>query len=76
MTSEDNNGIRLNRYENVMTSGRGNEYNEAYVGLNYYICGQRLKVQTGLDYVWMKDNANDGGQYDGWTWTTGLRLSF
>jgi hypothetical protein len=24
----------------------------------------------------MEDSANDGGKYDGWTWTTGVRLSF
>lgn len=76
INSEENNGVRFARYENVITSGKGNEYNEAYVGLNYYVYGQRLKIQTGLDYAWMKDNANDGGQYNGWTWTTGFRLSF
>jgi phosphate-selective porin OprO/OprP len=76
VASDENNGVRFNRYENVMTSGRGNEYNELYAGLNYYLYGHKLKVQTGLTYAWMTDDANDGGRYEGWTWTTGLRVSF
>jgi len=76
IASDENNGVRFSRYESVMTSGRGNEYNELYAGLNYYLYGHKLKVQTGLTYTWMNDEANDGGQYEGWTWTTGLRVSF
>ena len=76
MESDDPNGIRLGRYENVMTSGKGNQYQEIYAGLNYYIYGHKLKVQTGFSYTMMDDDANDGGKYDGWSWTTGVRLSF
>jgi phosphate-selective porin OprO/OprP len=76
ITSDEENGIRFSRYESVVTGGRGNEYNELYAGLNYYLCGHKLKVQTGITYAWMDDDAQDGGQYEGWTWTTGLRLSF
>ncbi len=76
MESEDPNGIRFGRYENVMTSGKGDEYQEIYAGLNYYLYGHKLKLQTGLTYSMMEDSANDGGKYDGWTWTTGVRLSF
>lgn len=76
MESNDPNGLRLGRYENVMTSGKGDKYQEIYAGLNYYIYGHKLKIQTGYTYSMMEDSANDGGKYDGWTWTTGLRLSF
>ncbi len=76
LASDEDNGVRFSRYENVLTGGRGNEYNELYAGLNYYLYGHKLKVQTGLTYTWMDDEANDGGQYEGWTWTTGLRISF
>lgn len=74
--SNDPNDVRFSRYENFATSGRGDQYDEYYVGLNYYLCGHRLKVQTGLTYTDMRDSANDGGEYHGWTWTTGLRVSF
>ena len=76
MESDDPNGIRLGRYENVMTAGKGDQYQEIYAGLNYYLYGHKLKVQTGFSYTTMDDSANDGGKYDGWSWTTGVRLSF
>lgn len=77
--SDDPNGIRFSRYESVpqvMGSRRGDEYHEFYVGLNYYFYGHKLKVQTGVQYVDMKDRAGDGGEYSGWGWTTGLRVSW
>ena len=74
--SDDPNGVRFGRYENVVASGRGDRYNEAYAGLNYYIYGHKLKLQTGVTYADMRDRARDGGDYDGWTWTTALRLSW
>jgi phosphate-selective porin OprO and OprP len=76
LESDDNDSIRLNRYENRITSGRGDKYDEFYVGLNYYICGHKLKLQTGLTYAMMDDAANNGGEYEGWSWVSGLRFSF
>lgn len=76
MESDGNNGIRLSRYDNVMTSGRGDEYQEIYAGVNYFIYGHKLKLQTGLAFSDMQDAANDGGRYHGWSWTTGLRVSW
>jgi phosphate-selective porin OprO and OprP len=74
--SRDPNGVRLARYENVVTRGRGDRYNELYAGLNYLIYGHRLKLQTGLTFADMRDRAGDGGAYNGWTWSSALRLSF
>ena len=83
--SDQNNGITLqNRYDRlaselVSQSGKaiaGNQYQAGYLGLNYYIHGQKLKLMTGIEYAKMQDNANDGGEYNGWTWTSGLRLFF
>ena len=76
LNSDDNNGVRLNRYESVVVSDRGDEYNEAYLGLNYYFYGHKLKVQTGVQYAELEDQADDGGAYQGWAWTTGLRISW
>ena len=59
-----------------VSSQRGDEYNEVYLGLNYYLYGHRLKVQTGWNYTWMSDSANNGGDYSGWGWTTGVRFYF
>jgi phosphate-selective porin OprO/OprP len=76
ISSSDDNGIRLARYENRIESGRGDEYHEIYVGLNKYFYGHKLKWQTGLQYASMEDSPNDGGEYDGWGITTGLRASW
>ncbi len=74
--SENPNGVRLGRYENRATSGRGDEYNEAYLGVNYYFYGHKLKLQSGVQFGEMTDSANDGGAYSGVSATTGLRVSW
>lgn len=56
-------------------SGYGESYDAAYLGLNYYICGHKLKLMTGFEYASM-DGGAGGGDFDGWTWTSGLRLYF
>ena len=76
LESDDDNGIRFARYEREIADGRGDEYSELYVGLNYYWYGHKLKLQTGLQYADMDDRAADGGAYSGWAWTTGFRLSW
>lgn len=76
LNSADDNGLRLNRYETLVASGRGDQYNEFYLGLNYYLYGHKLKLQTGVDYAEMRDHAGDGGAYRGWGWTSGLRISW
>lgn len=74
--SDSANGIRLSTYENRVVPGRGDEYNELYAGMNYYFYGHRLKLQSGLQFADMNDRANDGGEYSGVAWTTGLRVGW
>jgi phosphate-selective porin OprO/OprP len=74
--SDEVNGVRLGSYENQVVSGRGDEYDELYLGLNYYFYAHRLKLQTGVQFADMEDRANDGGAYSGVGWTTGLRVSW
>jgi phosphate-selective porin OprO and OprP len=76
ISSAEDNGVRFARYENFVISGRGDKYHEIYGGLNYYFYGHKLKVQTGVQHVEMKDGATDGGAYRGWAWTTGVRVSW
>ena len=75
-TSEDPNGVRFGTYESRLVPGRGDEYNELYLGANYYFYGHRLKLQTGVQWADMNDRANDGGEYSGVAWTTGLRIGW
>lgn len=73
----DTDSIRLNnRYEGRVVSGKGDQYDEFYAGLNYYICGHHLKLQTGLTYAMMEDSAHNGGEYHGYSWVSGIRFSF
>ena len=74
--SDDDNGVRLARYESELVDGRGDEYREIYFGLNYYLYDHKLKLQSGLQYADMNDRAADGGAYSGWAWTTGFRISW
>lgn len=74
--SDDPNGVRLGRYENQTISGRGDRYREFYTGLNYYMHGHKLKLQSGMAFGDMNDTALDGGNYSGTSWVTGLRISW
>jgi phosphate-selective porin OprO/OprP len=76
VSSEDPQGVRFARYENTLTSARGDEYNEIYGGLNYYIYGHKLKLQTGFAYVTMKGMPAATGDYNGWSWTSSIRINF
>ncbi len=66
------------RYERSVPlsgDGSGGEYNAGYLGLNYYFCKHNLKLMSGLEYSTL-DGGADGGDFDGWTWTTGVRISW
>jgi phosphate-selective porin OprO/OprP len=76
LESDEPNGVQLATYENRVVRGRGDEYNELYLGANYFFYGQKLKLQTGLQFGDMNDRANDGGAYSGVSWTTGLRIGW
>ena len=76
LDSDGVNGVSLGTYENRVTRGLGDEYDEAYVGVNYYFYGHKLKLQSGLQFAKMQDRANDGGAYSGTSWTTGLRVGW
>jgi len=74
--SNNPNGVRLATYENKVVSGRGDEYNELYVGANYFFYGHKLKLQSGVQWADMNDRAHDGGAYSGVAWVTGIRVGW
>ena len=76
VVSDKVNGVRLNRYERQLVPGLGDRYNEIYFGLNYYVYGHKLKLQSGIQFADMRDRADDGGAYSGVAWTTGFRMSW
>lgn len=74
--STEPNGVRLATYENRVVTGRGDRYDELYAGANYYFYGHRLKLQSGVQWARLDDAADDGGEYSGVSWVTGLRVSW
>jgi phosphate-selective porin OprO/OprP len=74
LSSNGPNGVSLTRYENKVAEGLGDEYDELYAGLNVFFHGHKLKWQTGLKYAHMEDKLADGGHFDGWGLSTGLRV--
>jgi phosphate-selective porin OprO/OprP len=74
MDSDDENGLRLGRYENEIVDGRGDRYQELFGGVNYLFNDHKFKVQLGAQYTEMDDSARDGGKYDGWGLTLALRI--
>ncbi len=73
--SNGDNGVRYGGYESDLHIGaKGDFYQEIYAGLNYYFYGHKLKVQTGLAFIDMEDAAHDGGQFNGLSFQTGLRM--
>jgi len=72
------------RYEQPVTSGKGDSYNALYLGLNYYLYQQKLKLMGGVEYFEMDGVAdtedvefsNINRSVDGWNIITGIRLYF
>jgi len=74
--SDGANGVRLGTYESRVVSGRGDRYEELYLGANYFFYGHKLKLQSGLQIAAMDDRQEDGGAYSGMSWTTGIRVGW
>jgi len=65
-------GIRFARYENRANSPQGDDYDEVFAGINWYIYGHDFKLQTGFQYTWMEARRN----FRGWGWTTAIRTAW
>ena len=76
LESSDPSGVRLATYESRVVGSRGDEYNELYLGANYYFYGHKLKVQSGVQFADMNDSAANPDVYTGVSWTTGLRIGW
>jgi hypothetical protein len=59
-----------------VATGAGDHYQAYYLGLNYFLNDDKLKLMAGAEYAQMLDSVTDGGEYQGWTYLAGLRLYF
>ncbi|NWK56416.1 hypothetical protein HW115_12400 [Verrucomicrobiaceae bacterium N1E253] len=83
--SEDK-GIRINsRYArtagaveqediSLLRGGRGDQHHSAYLGLNYYFCGNHSKVMAGVEYDDLESDGDD--IYHGFTYFLAYRMYF
>jgi phosphate-selective porin OprO and OprP len=71
--------LAQSRYERsapeLTGGGRGEEYHAGYLGLQYFIHGDKLKLMAGAEYAHL-DGGGNGGDFDGFTVLTGVRFSF
>jgi phosphate-selective porin OprO/OprP len=65
--------IDVTRYERDL-AGRGDEMQEYFFGINYFFYGHKLKWQNAIQYSQM-DNLGIK-VYEGWGYTSGLRISW
>ena len=57
-----------------LNDGRGDEQQAFYLGLNYYLCGEKLKLISGIQHDELKSEGET--QFRGWTVGTSIRLWF
>jgi len=74
--SESNGIATLNRQQKTVGTFTGDNYNAIYLGLNYYIYGDRLKLMFGDEYARLSGGTGSSAGYSGWTTWVGLRLFF
>ena len=69
-------GVRpQNRYETPAGALRGDSYHAFYLGGQYFINGDKLKLLAGAEYAALGQSSS-ADRYDGFTFLTGLRLTF
>ena len=74
--SQGDTGIRAqNRYETTAGALRGDSYQSIYLGGQYFLNGDKLKLLAGAEYAAVGQSSSSD-RFDGYTLLTGLRFSF
>ena len=75
--ASQNNGIQtLNRQQHTIGTFTGDNYNACYLGLDYYLYGQKLKLMFAEEYASLRGGTGPSAGYNGWTTYVGFRLFF
>jgi len=75
--ASQNNGITiLNRQDKTVGGFTGDTFNSVYLGLNYYLYGQKLKLMAGEQYDNLSGGTGAKAGFKGWTTLVGLRMFF
>lgn len=71
--AEDPTGVRVQRrYESAASDLRGDHYLAFYLGLNFYLCGDNLKLMNGVEFSHLSGPSDN--QYT--TFFSGIRMYF
>ena len=75
--SNDDLSLKARYEQEVVTLGdlQGNLYHAFYTGFQWFLRGNQLKFLGGAEWARMRDSTGDT-IYEGWTFITGVRLSF
>ena len=74
-TADMANGITLqNRQTKTLGKFTGSTYNSAYVGLNWYVHGQKFKFMVGEQFDELTGGSGKNANYRGWTTLAGFRI--
>ena len=76
LASESDGIATLNRQQKTVGTFTGDTYNAIYLGLNYYIYGDRLKLMFGEEYARLSGGTGPSAGFNGWTTMVGFRLFF
>ena len=76
LASRDNGITTLNRQEKTIGKFTGDTDNLVYLGLNYYIYGQKLKLMAGDQDDNLSGGSGAKAGFEGWTSLVGLRMFF
>jgi len=76
LASQSNGITILNRQEKTVGKSTGDTDNAVYVGLNYYLYGQKLKLMAGEQYDKLTGGTGPQAGYQGWTSLVGVRMYF
>ncbi|MBB5350146.1 hypothetical protein HNR46_000367 [Haloferula luteola] len=63
------------RYEATVSAATGDTYQAVYLGAQYFIHGDKLKLMGGGEFASLQGGAT-GRDVSGFTWLSGLRFSF
>jgi hypothetical protein len=77
----DESVVGQRRYERAapdlipLGTAKGDRYHALYLGAQYFIHGDKLKLMAGAEYAKL-DGGSTADDFDGLTWLTGIRFSF
>jgi phosphate-selective porin OprO/OprP len=75
LKSPDGDGIKLTKYEKDLFRPKGNEVSESFLGINHFFYGHKLKWQNAIQYTAM-ETSSSSAKYEGWGFTSGIRISW